>query len=122
VGGWWWGGLWGWGRVISGRGGAGTGATVTRSLNHVCGLEGGQHALISERNATQTNAGRIVDRVGHGRERWLADGLARTVVREIRPVRIRISIHQYDIDSGRCVQMCERGMGQPIGACDLFGV
>ena len=43
-------------------------------------------------------------------------------MRKIRPVRIRISVYEYDIDPSRRVGMSEAGMRVPIDASDFFGI
>src|SRR6266850_968672 len=89
---------------------------------HACNLECCEHARVSEWNTTETNAGRIVDRVGDRRDHGFAYRLAGAIWRKIGPVWIGISVYQHDVDSGRRVGVRERGMRSPVHASDLFGV
>src|SRR5438034_4572545 len=77
---------------------------------HSCSLECCEYAPVSEWNPAETNASRIVDRVGDRRNRGFACRLAGSIVRKIRPPRIGISVHQHDVDPGRRVGVRERGM------------
>src|SRR5512146_591523 len=64
--------------------------TSRERLGEARGLQRRQHARVPERHAPETDAGRVVDGVGDGRDGRLADGFARAVVRKIGTVRIRI--------------------------------
>src|ERR1700674_5669523 len=57
-------------------------------LSNVRRLECRQYARGAEGDATQTNAGGVIDCVGDRRQQGFACGLATSVGREIGPVRI----------------------------------
>ena len=89
---------------------------------HAGSLERIEHALVSEWNPADTNAGRIVDRVGDRRHCGPDRRLTGSIVGKIGPVRVGISVHEHDVDPGRCVGVRERGMRDPIHARHLLGV
>ena len=63
-----------------------------------------------------------MNRIGHGRYRRLARCLTASSRTQIRPLRLRIAVHDHDIDLGRRVRMPQRRMRDPVHACDFFRV
>src|SRR5204863_7049469 len=74
---------------------------------HACGLQCREHPRVPERNPPQTHARRIEDCVPNSGDGRLARRLTRAILRKIRPVRIRITIHQHHIDLRRRIEMRE---------------
>src|SRR5215813_11974993 len=94
----------------------------TNPSDDACGLQGGEHAFIPEWNATETDAGGVVNRIGDGRERRLAYGFAGSVMRKVRSLRIGISVDQHNIDLGRRIKVRQTRMRDPVHTGDLFGI
>ena len=67
--------------------------------SHARSLQRRQHTVVPKRNPADTNAGRVVDRVGDGSQHRFQRRLARSVRRQVRTVRIRIAVHQHDVDA-----------------------
>src|SRR5262249_3868333 len=81
-----------------------------------------KHALISEWNATQPDACRIVDRVRDRSHQRLANGLAGSIMRKIRTIWIWITVHDDNVDLFRSIGVRETGVRVPIYAQDLLGI
>ena len=75
-----------------------------------------------ERHPPEANAGRVVDRVGDRGQHRLERRFSGAVGRQVGPSRIRITVHQQDVDPFWYVGMAERGMREPVHARHLFGV
>src|SRR5690349_4739541 len=80
------------------------------------GIQSSKHSVVPERNPSDANARRIVDRVSDGGEHRFERGLTGSIGRQVRTVRIRISVHQQDIDALGNVGMPESRMREPIHA------
>src|SRR5258708_38937810 len=63
------------------------------------GFQSSKHAVIPERNPSDAYAGSIVDRVPDGGKHRFERGLTGSIRRQVGTVRIRIAVHQQDIDA-----------------------
>src|SRR5437870_11309169 len=97
-----------------------TAATV-KTL-HACSLQGFEHSGVSERNATETHAGCIVNGICHRSDRRFQGRLTGSVVRQIGTVRIGIAIDEQQVDFCRRIEMRQRRMSNPVLAGDLLAI
>src|SRR5450432_1458243 len=67
------------------------------------GFQPGKQTVVPEGNPPDANAGGVVDRVCDGRKHRFEQGLTGSVGRQVWTVRIRIAVHQHDIDALRNV-------------------
>src|SRR2546425_8613828 len=77
---------------------------------HACSLQGFEHSGVSERNATETHAGCIVNGICHRSDRRFQGRLTGSVVRQIGTVRIGIAVDEQQVDFCRRIEMRQRRM------------
>ncbi len=96
-------------------------STTSLPRSHAGGFQSGEHALVAERNPSDANSSSIVNRIPDGRKHWFESRLAGSVRRQVGTIRIRIAVHEYDIDAlgNVCVPECR--VREPVDARHLLG-
>src|ERR1700736_5753021 len=85
-------------------------------------LQCGKHAVGPEGNASDANAGSIVNCISYRREHRLERRLTGPVRRQVGTVRIRIAVYQHDLNALGSIGMPESRMREPVHARHLLGI
>jgi len=89
---------------------------------HTCGFQRGKHTIIPEGNPSDANARGVVDRVPDCRKHRFEGGLTGSVGRQIGTVRIRIAVHQDDINALGNIGVAESRGREPVLAGHLLRI